>query len=95
MNGPPTTETGTPVETLSPNGSAAVCCCSRAEEMVRGLHGASGGGVRPLADKAVPAARNWLSIMPCWGLDAMLDGRLSIGGCFTTTFMAAVVAAVI
>jgi hypothetical protein len=47
-----------------------------------------------LAAEALRAAMTLLSSMPCWGLDAMLEERLSIGGCLTT-FKAAVVATVI
>ena len=94
INGPPTTATGTSAgATTAGLLAAACCCCSRAEEIVRGLHGAR-GGVVPLV--AVPALRTPWSAMPCCGLDAMLGERLSlIGGWFTTTVLLAAIAAVI
>eukprot|EP00985_Skeletonema_marinoi_P023980 scaffold16309_cov116-Skeletonema_marinoi.AAC.1 len=47
-----------------------------------------------MVPEAVPAVRTRWSDMPCWGLDAMLEERVSIGGCFTTTFSAAVAAVI-
>ncbi len=94
MNGPPTTAMGTPSAGTASGATAAVmlaavvCCCSRAEEIVRGLHGASGG------PEAVPAAGARWSDIPCCGLEAMLVERVSTGGCFTTMFSAAVAAVI-
>lgn len=95
MNGPPTTAMGTPPSAGTASAATAAvllaavaCCCSRAEEIVRGLHGASGG------PEAVPTAGTRLSAMPCCGLEAILVERVSTGGCFTAMFSAAVAAVI-
>lgn len=64
INGPPTTATGT-LAAIAVGVAAAVGagCCSRAEEIVRGLQGARGGGVGPFPEP--PARTRGSSTMPC------------------------------
>lgn len=76
INGPPTTATGTLAAIAEGVAAVGAGCCSRAEEIVRGLHGARGGGVGPFPEP--PARTCGSSTMPCCGLDVMLDGGASM-----------------
>ena len=88
INGPPTTATGTLAATAVGVAVVGAGCCSRAEEIVRGLQGARGGGVGPFTEP--PARTRGSSTIPCCGLDVMLDGGASIIG-FTLLSAAAVI----
>jgi hypothetical protein len=76
INGPPTTATGTLAAIAVGAAAVGAGCCSRAEEIVRGLQGARGGGVGPFTEP--PARTRGSSTMPCCGLDVMLDGGASM-----------------